>query len=33
VEHRFDELPPAYVYLLGLYLGDGCISGHPRNGS
>jgi hypothetical protein len=29
-EHRFDELPPAYVYLLGLYLGDGCISAHPR---
>jgi hypothetical protein len=28
--HRFDELPPAYVYLLGLYLGDGCISAHPR---
>lgn len=23
-------LPPAYVYLLGLYLGDGCISAHPR---
>ena len=29
-QHRFDELPPAYVYLLGLYLGDGCISAHPR---
>lgn len=29
-EHRLDELPPAYVYLLGLYLGDGCISAHPR---
>jgi hypothetical protein len=28
--HGFDELPPAYVYLLGLYLGDGCISAHPR---
>ena len=22
---------PAYVYLLGLYLGDGCLSGHPRD--
>ena len=21
---------PAYAYLLGLYLGDGCISAHPR---
>jgi hypothetical protein len=29
-EHRFPELPPEYVYLLGLYLGDGCISSHPR---
>jgi hypothetical protein len=29
-QHRFDELPPAYVYLLGLYLGDGCISAHRR---
>lgn len=29
-QHRFDELPPAYVYLLGLYLGDGCISEHRR---
>jgi hypothetical protein len=28
--HRYDELPEAYVYLLGLYLGDGCISRHPR---
>lgn len=28
--HRFDELPPEYVYLLGLYLGDGCISEHRR---
>ena len=26
----FDQLRPAYVYLLGLYLGDGCISAHPR---
>jgi hypothetical protein len=30
VAHRYAELPPAYVYLLGLYLGDGCISAHPR---
>lgn len=29
-QHRFDDLPPAYVYLLGLYLGDGCISSHRR---
>lgn len=29
--HRFAELPDAYVYLLGLYLGDGCVSAHPRN--
>jgi hypothetical protein len=28
--HRFDRLAPPYVYLLGLYLGDGCISAHPR---
>lgn len=28
--HRFDELSSAYAYLLGLYLGDGCISAHPR---
>ncbi len=25
-----DALPDDYVYLLGLYLGDGCISTHPR---
>jgi hypothetical protein len=30
VAHRLDELPPEYVYLLGLYLGDGCISAHLR---
>jgi len=30
VAHRLDELPPEYVYLLGLYLGDGCILAHPR---
>lgn len=29
--HPFEELPAAYVYLLGLYLGDGCISAHPRS--
>jgi hypothetical protein len=28
--HRFSELPTAYAYLLGLYLGDGCISAGPR---
>jgi hypothetical protein len=29
--HDFDGLPAgAYSYLLGLYLGDGCISRHPR---
>jgi hypothetical protein len=28
--HAFSELPPEYVYLLGLYLGDGCISAHRR---
>jgi hypothetical protein len=29
-EHRFHELPAAYAFLLGLYLGDGCISAHQR---
>jgi hypothetical protein len=29
-EHRFGALPTAYVYLLGLYLGDGCVSEHRR---
>jgi hypothetical protein len=29
--HRFSELPPEYVYLLGLYLGDGCLSAHARS--
>lgn len=29
-KHRFDRLPSDYVYLLGLYLGDGCISAHQR---
>ena len=28
--HDFDTLPAAYVYLLGMYLGDGCLSAHPR---
>lgn len=29
--HDFTALPvAAYCYLLGLYLGDGCISRHPR---
>jgi hypothetical protein len=28
--HRYTELPEAYVYLLGLYLGDGCLSEHRR---
>lgn len=28
--HDFDALPPAYAYLLGMYLGDGCLSAHPR---
>jgi hypothetical protein len=29
--HRLDNLDePAYAYLLGLYLGDGCISDYPR---
>ena len=28
--HRFGELQPEYVYLLGLYLGDGTISKHRR---
>jgi len=28
--HEPDDLPAAYAYLLGVYLGDGCISPHPR---
>jgi hypothetical protein len=28
--HRFSELPTSYAYLLGIYLGDGCISAGPR---
>lgn len=29
--HQFSELDRSYVYLLGLYLGDGSISTHPRS--
>jgi hypothetical protein len=29
-QHAFEELPAEYCYLLGLYLGDGCISAGPR---
>jgi hypothetical protein len=29
--HRFGELGASYAYLLGLYLGDGCISRGPRS--
>lgn len=29
--HDYKELPIPYPYLLGLYLGDGCISAHPRS--
>jgi hypothetical protein len=29
-EHRLGELTDPYLYLLGLYLGDGCISAGPR---
>jgi Homeodomain-like domain len=28
--HDVGVLPPAYVYLLGMYLGDGCLSEHRR---
>jgi hypothetical protein len=28
--HAFADLPPEYMYLLGIYLGDGCISAHRR---
>ena len=28
--HNVSQLPPEYVYLLGLYLGDGTISKHHR---
>lgn len=31
IAHDFSRLPAqAYCYVLGLYLGDGCISRHPR---
>jgi hypothetical protein len=30
-EHDLPGLPQAYVYLLGLYLGDGCLSAHRRD--
>jgi hypothetical protein len=31
-QHRaHEQLPAEYTYLLGLYLGDGCISSHPRS--
>lgn len=30
-EHQFDGLSTAYAYLLGLYLGDGCISRGARD--
>jgi hypothetical protein len=31
-EHDFSELPVgSYSYLLGMYLGDGCLSRHPRS--
>jgi len=29
--HDLDDLPSAYVYLLGMYLGDGCLSAHRRS--
>ena len=29
-DHDFSTLPAPYVYLLGLYLGDGSIATHPR---
>jgi hypothetical protein len=28
--HAFHDLPAAYVYLLGIYLGDGCISQNAK---
>jgi hypothetical protein len=28
--HDFEALPDSYAYLLGLYLGDGCLSEHRR---
>jgi len=29
-EHKHENLSASYVYLLGIYLGDGFISSHPR---
>jgi hypothetical protein len=29
--HDFGCLPHAYAYLLGMYLGDGCLSAHERD--
>jgi hypothetical protein len=29
--HDFEGLPDSYAYLLGLYLGDGCLSEHRRD--
>jgi IclR helix-turn-helix domain len=29
-EHSRQALPREYAYLLGAYLGDGCVSAHPR---
>jgi hypothetical protein len=29
-QHDFAALPPVYAYLLGMYLGDGCLSAHRR---
>ena len=29
-DHAFDALPPAYAYLLGAYLGDGCLARSRR---
>jgi hypothetical protein len=29
-QHDFAALPPVYTYLLGMYLGDGCLSAHRR---
>jgi hypothetical protein len=28
--HAFAAMPPEYMYVLGIYLGDGCISAHAR---
>ena len=29
--HNWSASPPAYTYLLGLYLGDGCLTPCPRD--